>query len=188
MRTRAEKKKITDILQAAGTWKEAAEFREMERQRLRDEGRTKEEAVEGSWDAMIAEFVPNAEDVKPAVETMLLPDGAESIDDVLDPEYKETDPARQMRDAYQWIQREFHRIVSDRDGGGVDLTKASTRPPVGIAVSIVQSWAAKPFQKRDGLFREIRAWLLKSSDDGETADAQACPGKSKYNRFLDNLC
>ena len=59
-----------------------------------------------------------------------------------------------------WLLAEFHRIVSDHDAGSVlDLRKASTPPPVGIAVSIAQSWAAKPCQKRDGLFREIRVWL-----------------------------
>jgi len=69
-----------------------------------------------------------------------------------------------MHDAYLWVLGEFHRIVSDRDAGSVlDPRKASTPPPAGIAVAITQSWAAKPCQKRDGLFREIRAWLSVNS-------------------------
>ena len=120
---------------------------------------------------MAEKYLPLAEQATPGFQT-ILPDGAESLDDALDPEYAETDPVRRMRDAYVWVLGEFHRIVSDHDAGSVlDLRKASTPPPVGIALSIAQSWAAKPCQKRDGLFREIRVWLasavVKSLADSE---------------------
>ena len=156
---RVEKQRIMSVLRQTGLWAEADQYREQARQRLRDDGKGKQEAVEGAWDAMAEKFLPLAEQVKPAFQT-ILPDGAESLDDALDPDYAETDPVRRMRDAYVWLLAEFHRIVSDHDAGSVlDLRKASTPPPVGIAVSIAQSWAAKPCQKRDGLFREIRVWL-----------------------------
>ncbi len=170
---RVEKQRAMDRLRRAGLWAEADEYREQARQQLRDDGKTKEEAVEGAWAAMAEKYVPLVEQSEPAFQT-ILPDGAESLDDALDPGYAETDPVRRMRDAYLWVLGEFHRVVSDHDVGSVlDLRKASTPPPVGIAVSIAQSWAAKPCQKRDGLFREIRAWLsVKSRADFEPESPQ----------------
>jgi len=48
----------TARLQREGRWAEACEFREAERQRLRQAGATRREAVDGSWEAMQAKFPP----------------------------------------------------------------------------------------------------------------------------------
>jgi hypothetical protein len=160
---RVEKQRVMGVLRQTGLWAEADQYREQARQRLRDDGKGKQEAVEGAWDAMAEKFLPLAEQATPGFR-LVLPDGAESLDDALDPEYAEADPVRRMRDAYVWLLAEFHRIVSDHDAGSVlDLRKAITPPPVGIALSIAQCWAAKPSQKRDGLFREIRVWLASAA-------------------------
>ena len=159
MSERVEKQRIMGMLRQTGLWAEADQYREQVRQRLRAEGRSKQDAVAGAWDEMANKYLPLAEQATPGFQT-ILPDGAECFDDIVDPEYGETDPVRRMRDAYVWLLAEFPRIVSDHDAGSVlDLRKASTPPPVGIALSIAQSWAAKPCQKRDGLFREIRQCL-----------------------------
>lgn len=184
---RVEKQRVMDLLRRAGLWKPAQEYREQARQRLRAEGKTKQEAVAGAWREMADKYEPLAEQVKPAFQT-ILPDGAKSLDDALDPEYGDTDPVHRMRDAYLWVLGEFHRIVSDHDAGSVlDLRKASTPPPVGIAVSIAQSWAAKPCQKRDGLFREIRVWLASAVVTSLADSEPDSPMAEGECSFLDTL-
>ena len=72
---RVEKQRIMGVLRQTGLWAEADQYREQARQRLRDDGKGKQEAVEGAWDAMAEKFLPLAEQVKPAFQT-ILPDGA----------------------------------------------------------------------------------------------------------------
>ena len=57
-----------DVLRTAGLWAAADEYREQVRQRLRTEGKTKQEAVAGAWDDMANKYLPLAEQVKPAGE------------------------------------------------------------------------------------------------------------------------
>jgi len=49
---------LTDRLRAEGRWNEASEFRDRERQRLRDEGWSRREANQESWRLMEEEFPP----------------------------------------------------------------------------------------------------------------------------------
>ena len=194
MTDRADKQRIMDLLRRAGLWDKAEKYREEVRQRLRAEGKGKQEAVAAAWREMADKYEPLlAEQATPRFQT-ILPDGAESYDDALDPEYAEADPVRRMRDAYLWVLGEFHRIVSDHEADSVlDLRKASTPPPVGIAVSIAQSWAAKPCQKRDGLFREIRVWLASvvvtslADPEPETFDDGKGGFLHKIGGFLDEI-
>ena len=156
---RVEKQRVMYLLRRAGLWSEADEYREQARQRLRDDGKSKEEAVAGAWDAMAEKFLPLAEQVKPAFQT-ILPDGAESLDDVLDPDYDETDDAVQMRDLYRWIKEEFHRVVVDHSTGTiVDFRLAKTPPPTGLACKILETWASKPPDRRDQLYEKIQKHL-----------------------------
>ncbi len=90
MTERAEKQRIMELLRRAGLWAEADQYREQARQRLRDDGKGKQEAVEGAWDAMAEKFLPLAEQVKPAFQT-ILPQGAKCFDDLVDPDYTQTD-------------------------------------------------------------------------------------------------
>lgn len=154
-----DKLAVMEKLRAVGVWDAAEAYREEVRKRLKSEGKGRAEAVNQAWKATCDLFLPLAEQAKPGFQT-ILPDGAKCFDDALDSEYTETDPMRQMRDAYLWLLAEFPRIVSDHGASSVlDLRKASTRPPVGIAISIGQAWAAKPCRARDGLYREIRTWI-----------------------------
>jgi len=159
MADRTDKQRVMDLLRKAGLWDQADQFREEARQRLRDKGMDKAEAVAQAWDEMAAKYEPLAETAEPPFQT-ILPDGAECFDDIVDPDYQEADDAVQMRDIYRWIKEEFPRIVEDRPSSTVvDYRLFQTPPPTGLACSILETWAAKPCQKRDGLFREIRVWL-----------------------------
>ena len=184
MTERAEKQRIMDLLRRAGLWDEAQEYRETVRQRLRSEGKTKQEAVAAAWDEMAEKYEPLAEQGKPAFQT-ILPDGAECFDDIVDPEYGETDPVLQMRDVYRWIKEEFHRIVEDRAPGTVvvDYRLSQTTPPKGLACNIVETWAAKPRDKRDGLYREIRVCLA----GGKSPEPEHEPGRTEADEYLDSL-
>ena len=164
---RVEKQRIMDLLRQTGLWAEADQYREQARQRLRDDGKGKQEAVAAAWDAMAEKFLPLAEQATPGFQT-ILPDGAESYDDIVDPDYDETDDAVQMRDLYRWIKEEFHRVVVDHSTGTiVDFRLAKTPPPTGLACNILETWAAKPRHKRDGLYREVRAYLGTVSSSSE---------------------
>lgn len=52
-------------LRSAGRWNAASEFREAERKRLRAAGRTRQQAREESWEAMLAKFPPHGEQPPP---------------------------------------------------------------------------------------------------------------------------
>ncbi len=174
MAERVEKQRLMDRLRKAGLWEEAEAFREETRHQLRVEGKTKTEAVSEAWDAMAAKYLPLVEQAGPPFQT-ILPDDAECFDDLVDPEYSEADDAVQMCDVYRWLKAEFHRVVSDRPAGTVvDYRLFRTPPPQGLACSILETWAAKPRDKRDGLFREIRVSLattaVKAEDDSEEVD------------------
>ena len=172
---RADKQQIMTLLRRVDLWEEAQEFREQVRQRLRADGKTKQEAVEEAWREMAEKYVPIAEQSQPAFQ-VVLPDGAESLDDIVDPDYDETDDAVQMRDAYRWIKEEFHRVVVDQSNGTVvDFQLAKKLPPTGLACKILETWASKPLDKRDGLYEKIQKYLSLSKELPE-AEPQHVPG------------
>ncbi len=170
---RVDKQRVMDLLRKAGLWEEADQYREEVRQRLREEGRGKAESVSQAWDEMTAKYEPLAEQSQPQFQT-ILPDGAERFEDIVDPDYQEADDAVQMRDAYRWIRDEFPRIVEDRPAGTVvDYRRFQTPPPVGLACNILETWASKPREKRDGLYREIRVSVgAVSVESNFTADSE----------------
>lgn len=55
-------------LRSEGRWSEANEFREVERRRLRVAGRTKQEAKDESWTAMVAKFPPLGQVASPSTD------------------------------------------------------------------------------------------------------------------------
>lgn len=153
---RVEKQRIMGMLRQTGLWAEADQFREEVRQRLRGEGKTKQEVVEGAWRDMADKYEPLAEQATPGFRTVL-PAGAECFDEILDPEYTQADDAAQMRDVYPWIKEEFHRFVVDHSTGTIaDFRLAKKRPPTGLACKILETWAAKPRGRRDGLYEKIQ--------------------------------
>ena len=178
---RVEKQRVMDLMRRAGLWAEADRYREEVRQRLRADGKTKQEAVEGAWTAMAEKYVPIAEQSQPSFQ-VVLPDGAESLDDIVDPDYDETDDAVQTRDVYRWIKEEFHRVVVDQSTGTiVDFQLAKKPPPTGLACKILETWASKPVDKRDGLYEKIQKHL---SSFKETPEEEPLYGG---DGFLDSL-
>ena len=167
MTDRADKQRIMTLLRRVGLWEEAEKYREEVRQRLRGEGKTKQEAVEGAWDAMAEKYLPLAEQASAGFR-VVLPDGAESYDVIVDAGYNETDDAAEMRDVYRWIKEEFHRIVVDHSTGTiVDFRLAKKPPPTGLACKILETWAAKPREKRDGLYEKIQKHLSSAKESPE---------------------
>ena len=159
MTDRADKQRLMDLLRRAGLWEEADQYRERARQRLRDEGKAKQEAVAAAWREMADKYEPLAEQATPGFR-VVLPNGAKCFDDIVDPDYDETDDAAQMRDIYRWLKEEFHRIVVDYSAGTVvDYRLAQTPPPKGLACKVLETWASKPLDKRDGLYEKIQKHL-----------------------------
>lgn len=68
-------------LRAEGRWPQANEFREAERKRLREVGRTRQQARDESWAAMRAKFPPvgQAKPARPAVEGERIEETAEGV-------------------------------------------------------------------------------------------------------------
>jgi hypothetical protein len=156
MADRVEKQRLMALLRRAGLWAEADQYREAARQRLRAEGKTKQEAVASAWREMADKYEPLVEQ---SFQT-ILPQGAKCFDDLVDRDYTQANDAVQMRDVYRWLKDEFPRIVEDRPGSTVvDYRRLETPPPTGLACNILETWAAKPPAGRDGLYREIRRYL-----------------------------
>ena len=61
MTDRVTKQRVMTLLRRAGLWGEAEEYREEVRQRLRAEGKTKQEAVAAAWREMEGKYKSLAE-------------------------------------------------------------------------------------------------------------------------------
>jgi hypothetical protein len=74
---RAEKQRLMAQIRKADLWNEANEYREDVRQRLRREGKGKQDAVDMAWADMAVVFLPRAEEAtkpKPVPESPPKPD------------------------------------------------------------------------------------------------------------------
>lgn len=187
MADRGEKQRLMELLRKAGLWDEADKYREAARQRLRDEGKSKQEAVSEAWDEMAAKYLPLVEQAEPAFQT-IFPDGVGCFDDIVDPDYEETDDAAQLRDVYRWLKEEFPRIVSDHETGTVvDYRLFQTPPPKGLACNIVETWASKPRDRRDGLYREIRVCLASVKSPTDSGEEPEPAAETATDPYLDSL-
>ncbi len=161
---RTEKLEIMRRLRNVGLWDEAEKYREEIRQRLRTEGKSRREAVALAWEQMAEEYLSLAAETerKLALETILGP-RATCYDDILATDYRETNDAVQIRDAFAWVQREFYRIV--RDGPKrvtVDFTRAKTHPPTVYACGLVDAYARESPKGRIDLHNKLMQVLCKS--------------------------
>ena len=152
MTERADKLRIMDRLKGAGLWEEAEEYREATRQRLREEGKTKEEAVAAAWGQMAAKHLPLAEQAPAAAGRTVasIPPPLAPID--LDENYCEKDPFRATVESVVWAAFEYRRvIVLSGNVYKVDYSRASRKPPTAMAMYLVEYYAAHP-EKLDRLF------------------------------------
>ena len=154
-----DKLKWSNRLLAVGLFDQAGRWRDDRRRELRKSGLERAEAVDQAWLDMFEEYGPRLAEAESASFRRVLPVGAETVADLVDPDRQDTDTSAQMRACYEWIWTEFDRVVLDRPGGvTVDYGQIQSRPPVAMACRILETWARKPPDKRDGLYREIRQW------------------------------
>lgn len=103
-------------LRSEGRWIAANEFREAERKRLRAAGRTRQQALEESWEAMLAKFSPKGEPPPPQQPSMPpYPRCEEDTDDSKLPFEKEN-----WDDKYA---EELKQLVLSTDGQPTDVDR-----------------------------------------------------------------
>ncbi len=106
---------------------------------------------------------------------------AGELDDLVDPNYHETDAGKRLRDAFVWVGDEFRRITADLPDDCIspgtitimDFSKATTPPPTVLAVQIAEEYGRCPPGKRRDLFSRLTIFAVKShtpKDDSEEFD------------------
>ena len=188
---RVEKQRIMGVLRQTGLWAEADQYREQARQRLRDDGKGKQEAVEGAWDAMAEHFEPIAQKIEdltlqreqaPAAQFVGY---AGDVDEITDPDYHQPDAGKRLRDAFVWVGDEFRRITTDSPTGTrMDFSRAKTPPPSPLAVQVAEHYAMQPPGKRAELLARLAGFATK------THSAKEAPEKPLYEgecSFLDQI-
>ena len=207
------KLEITNRLERQGLRAAADAYREEVRLRLMAEAnagagvvkKDRAAAVAQSWVEMWAKFEPivakaeakaEAEKAKakaqaeaqsqpepPAPQLAGLPPFSEAL---LDLDYTERDPGRQLRDSLLWAAMEWQRVISDTDSGPVaNLEAASTPPPTPFALFVLATYALGNLDKRRELITRALAFAVKSHDEiiGDAdADTDEQPGG-----FLDSI-
>lgn len=138
-------------------------------------------AVEKRERELIAE-APNSEPVAPQLA------GLPPIsDDLLDPDYSERDPGRQLRDSLLWAAMEWMRIIRDTDDGPVvDLAAASTPPPTPFALFVLSAYALGNVDKRRELISRALAFATKSHES-EPEPPAAGDDSPPPGGFLDDI-
>ena len=97
------------------------------------------------------------------------------VDEVLDPEYLERDPANQLRDGLLWAAMEFQRVIRDGPDGAV-LELGESRPPNAFALFVVRTYALSPLEKRRDLIARALSFASKCvpsvDGDGEVSEEE----------------
>ena len=92
-------------------------------------------------------------------------------DDLLDPDYTETDPGKQLRDGLLWPIFEWMRVISDTPEGPVaDIKAASKPPPNAVALFTLSTYALSGTDKRRELITRGLAFATKSHDAVDPKD------------------
>jgi hypothetical protein len=96
------------------------------------------------------------------------------VDDLIDPDYTETDSGARIRDAYLWVGEEFRRVCTDlADSGAVmHFGKAKAKPPTPLAVQIAEFYGANP-AKREGLLAKLTTFATKDTPQTDSDATQA---------------
>ena len=156
--------------------------REEARQRLRAEGKTKEEAVAEAWVEMAEKYLPLVEQVKPASPPRLAP-----ID--LDPDYAERANAAQIvSDAILWAA--IHRreiVVHGKSGLHVKPSRASVKPPSQLAVDLAVFYINHP-EKLGSLYSRMMLRVIpKLAVKPEPATPKALNEADRYLASIGEL-
>lgn len=165
----------------------AEAYREEVRIRIaRDQGgkRDRDTASLAAWQEMWDVFRPIVEryeadkaTVKAAQNETVEPPAPQLIglpklsDDLLDPDYTETDPGKQLRDGLLWPIFEWMRVIRDTPEGPVaDIKAASKPPPNTFALFTLSTYALSGTDKRRELITRGLAFATKSHDTVEPKD------------------
>jgi len=98
----------------------------------------------------------------PAPQLIGLPD---LTDDLLDPDYAESDPGKQLRDGLLWVVAEWMRVVKDTPEGPVaNIQAASKPPPNAFTLLVLSTYALSGIDKRRELITRALAFATKSHE------------------------
>jgi hypothetical protein len=105
----------------------------------------------------------------------------EDIDSLIDPEYAEPDPGKQLRDGLLWAATEIVRVIrATEDGAEARFDRASCPPPNAFAISTILAYALAGEDKRRELIGRALGFACKSHDPEPAAPADS-------EGFLDSL-
>ncbi len=169
---------IANRLSKAGLRNVAEAYREEVRRRIaqaqggktRDRDSVSAAAWQEMWDTFRPVVERREEQQAEGANEPDLAGCAADLDDLLDPEYTETDPGKWLRDGLIWAAAEIRRVVIDSDEGTtVDLTRAKSPPPTAWAVFCVETFARKKPSQRGELIGKVLPFATRSHDvlDGE---------------------
>jgi hypothetical protein len=170
---RADKQRIMELLRRAGLWEEADQYREGVRQRLRDEGKSKQAAVDESWQEMAQHFEPIARKIEDLTRQREQFVGyAADVDEITDPDYRQPDAGKRLRDAFVWVGDEFRRITTDSPTGTrMDFSRAKRRPPSPLAIQIAEHYAMRPPAERTELLARLAGFATKTHSAEEATNS-----------------
>ena len=180
-----DKAGIANRLSKAGLRNAAEAYREEVRQRIaRVQGgkdRDRDEVSLAAWGEMWELFKPIVERAeeqgKETGEPEELTGIPADIDSLLDPEYSEPDPGKQLRDGWLWAVMEWMRVIRSTDSGPVaSIESASRPPPNAFALLILDSYALAGADKRRELVGRALAFATKAHDAPPEGDSSAQDG------------
>ena len=174
MTDRVDKQRIMDLLRQAGLVGGSRPVPRTVRQRLRDEGKSKQEAVAAAWQEMAQHFEPIARKIEDLTRQREQFVGyAGDVDEITDPDYHQPDAGKRLRDAFVWVGDEFRRITTDSPTGTrMDFSRAKTPPPSPLAVQIAEHYAMRPPGKRTELLARLAGFATKTHSAEEATSAE----------------
>ena len=189
-------------LASVGLREPAEAYKEVIRRRERGKGADRETAKDVAWEEMREVYLPVLErkerereeherklneaiEGKFTVDPVLRLNGLPvDTDRLLDPEYKETDPGKQLRDGLLWAAFEWMKVIKDTKNGPVaNIPKASIPPPNAFALFILSTYALSPVEKRRELITRALAFANRSHDTPEGAP----PNVHEDDGFLSDI-
>jgi hypothetical protein len=189
-----DKAGIANRLIRAGLRAPSDAYREEVRQRIaRQQGgknRDREEVSLAAWQEMWDVYRPVVEKAEAerkaqkeaftaaqAAPEPVLAGIPEDIDSILDPEYSEPDPGKQLRDGLLWAAMEWVRVIRDTDSGpSANIEAASTPPPNAFALLVLDSYALAGADKRRELVGRALGFACKAHDPAEEPDSNEADG------------
>jgi hypothetical protein len=98
------------------------------------------------------------------------------VNTALDPDYREPDPGKRLRDGLLWAAEQWMRVIHDtEDGPTANLQAASTPPPNPFALMVLATYALSPIDKRRELITRALGFATRAHD-ADPGEAQPRDG------------